>query len=292
MKFSSSIVDTLTAAVRRSSDDEDEAVLPLELGGDRLDQRIVHVIVLDLMADRLDELEELVGIHLVVAGEQDVGEDVLVAFVEFVEIHAGLGREGDGSGPPVSHAAPVASGGHSVTEASAGPAAPDERAPLVVVVGSAARDLAEDDSRGWRLGGGVSYSALTTARLGLPTAAIVGVDTEASTAAELDLLREAGVDVHLVLLEHGPVFVNIERPEGRLQLCGDHSDPIPVAAVPDAWRSAPGWILAPVAAELPPAWAEVPARGRARGRRLAGAPARARGRPAGAPRGAAADPII
>ena len=130
-------------------------------------------------------------------------------------------------------------------------------APTVVVVGSAARDLADDDPRGWRLGGGVSYSALTTARLGLRTAAIVGVDAEASTAVELDLLREAGVEVHLVLLEHGPIFVNIERPEGRLQLCGDRSDPIPVAAVPAAWRSAPGWILAPVAAELPPAWADV-----------------------------------
>lgn len=131
--------------------------------------------------------------------------------------------------------------------------------PTVVVVGSASRDLAEDDPRGWRLGGGVSYSALTTARLGVPTAAIVGVDEAAATASEIDLLRAAGVDVHLVHLEHGPVFVNIERPEGRLQLCGDRSDPIPVADVPDAWRAAPGWILAPVAAELPPAWAEVPA---------------------------------
>jgi sugar/nucleoside kinase (ribokinase family) len=142
------------------------------------------------------------------------------------------------------------------TSAVAGRAAPS---PTVVVVGSAARDLADDDPRGWRLGGGVSYSALTTARLGLPTAAIIGVDELASTAAELDLLREAGVDVHLVLLEHGPVFVNIERPEGRFQRCGDHSDPVPVGSVPDAWRAAPGWILAPVAAELPPAWADVPA---------------------------------
>ncbi|HEY8987662.1 MAG TPA: hypothetical protein VIM39_01500, partial [Candidatus Limnocylindrales bacterium] len=131
--------------------------------------------------------------------------------------------------------------------------------PSVVVVGAAARDLAEDDPRGWRLGGGVSYSALTTARLGLPTGAIVGVDEEASTASELDLLREAGVDVRLVPLEHGPVFVNIERAEGRLQLCENHSDPLPVDAVPAAWRAAPGWILAPVAAELPPDWAGVPA---------------------------------
>jgi sugar/nucleoside kinase (ribokinase family) len=149
-----------------------------------------------------------------------------------------------------------------VTERATEPARPADTpaaVPTVVVVGSAARDLTDQDPRGWRLGGGVSYSALTTARLGLPTAAIVGVDAEAATASELDLLREAGVDVHLVRLEHGPVFVNIERPEGRLQLCGDRSDPVPVSAVPDAWRAAPGWILAPVAAELPPDWADVPA---------------------------------
>ena len=134
----------------------------------------------------------------------------------------------------------------------------DDRVPDVVVVGSAARDLTADDSRGWRLGGGVSYSALTTARLGLRTAALVGVDAEAADAHELDLLRDTGVDVRLVRLEHGPIFENIERPEGRLQLCGGRSDPVPVTAVPPPWHDSPGWILAPVAAELPDGWADVP----------------------------------
>jgi sugar/nucleoside kinase (ribokinase family) len=132
--------------------------------------------------------------------------------------------------------------------------------PAVVVVGAAARDLVDDDPRGWRLGGGVSYSALVTARLGLPTAALVGVDALAARAPELDLLRQAGVDVRLVELEHGPVFVNIERPEGRHQLCEDRSDPVPVDAVPAEWRATRGWILAPVAAELPADWASLPAR--------------------------------
>ena len=49
--------------------------------------------------------------------------------------------------------------------------------------------------RGWRLGGGVTYAALTTARLGLRTAAVVGVDREASRAHELDAMRDAGVDI-------------------------------------------------------------------------------------------------
>ena len=56
-------------------------------------------------------------------------------------------------------------------------------APEVVVVGAASRDVAADDPRGWRLGGGVTYSALTTARLGLRTAALVGVDGAADGVA-------------------------------------------------------------------------------------------------------------
>ena len=39
------------------------------------------------------------------------------------------------------------------------------RAPDVVVVGSATRDLSEDDPRGWMLGGGVTFGALALASL-------------------------------------------------------------------------------------------------------------------------------
>ena len=84
----------------------------------------------------------------------------------------------------------------------------------VVHVGSAARDIAPDDPRGWRLGGGVTYAALTTARLGLRTAAVVGVDREASAAHELDAMRDAGGDVLAVDLTEGPIFHNIETPQG------------------------------------------------------------------------------
>jgi sugar/nucleoside kinase (ribokinase family) len=130
--------------------------------------------------------------------------------------------------------------------------------PSVLIAGAACRDIVEGDPRGWRLGGGVSYSALTVARLGLPTRAIVGVDEEATTAHELDLLRDAGVDLRLVPLRIGPVFVNIERPEGRLQVAHQPSDPLPVDAIPDEWRDSRGWLLAPVADELPDAWAGIP----------------------------------
>jgi sugar/nucleoside kinase (ribokinase family) len=134
-------------------------------------------------------------------------------------------------------------------------------APAVVVVGAASRDLDPSDPRGWRLGGGVSYGSLTLARLGLSTGAVVGVDGPAGAAWELDLLRAAGVEVVLAPLARGPVFLNVEGPEGRVQRCVERSDPVPVQAMPPTWRDAPTWMFAPVAAELPESWAAIPPSG-------------------------------
>jgi sugar/nucleoside kinase (ribokinase family) len=130
--------------------------------------------------------------------------------------------------------------------------------PWVVVVGSASRDLVDDDPRGWRLGGGVSYSALALARLGVPVRALIGVDAVAADASELELLRQAGADVELVALRRGPVFVNVETTQGRVQESREVSDPVPVDALPLAWAQASGWLFAPVAAEIPDGWAGVP----------------------------------
>jgi sugar/nucleoside kinase (ribokinase family) len=127
----------------------------------------------------------------------------------------------------------------------------------VVHVGSACRDVVPDDPRGWRLGGGVTYASLTTARLGLRTAAIVGVDAEAATASELDLLREAGVRLQLVPLAEGPVFHNRETPAGRIQTSVATGVPLPIPDIPEAWRRAPGWSIVPVAGEVPDEWAGV-----------------------------------
>lgn len=127
----------------------------------------------------------------------------------------------------------------------------------VVHVGSASRDLADDDPRGWRLGGGASYSALTTARLGLRTAALIGVDAEAGRAAELDLLRDAGVELRLVPIAEGPVFRNRETPAGRVQDCRSVGEPLPVGALPSRWRSTAALSLVPVAGELDDSWAHV-----------------------------------
>lgn len=130
-----------------------------------------------------------------------------------------------------------------------------ERTIDVVHVGSASRDLTRDDPRGWRLGGGASYSALTTARLGLRTAAVVGVDPAAASASELDLLRQAGVELLLVGLQEGPVFLNRETPAGRVQTCLAPGQRLPIQRLPASWHAARAWSLVPVAGELGDAWA-------------------------------------
>lgn len=115
----------------------------------------------------------------------------------------------------------------------------------VVHVGSASRDIAPDDPRGWRLGGGVTYAALATARLGIATAAVIGVDAAASRAHELDALHAAGVDVLAIELAEGPVFHNLETPAGRRQTAIAVGTPLEPVAVPDSWRRARGWSFTP-----------------------------------------------
>jgi len=130
------------------------------------------------------------------------------------------------------------------------------RAVEVVHVGSACRDIASDDPRGWRLGGGVTYAALTTARLGLRTAAVVGVDPLAATAPELDALRDAGVDILAVALPEGPIFHNIETPQGRVQIAMAAGIPVRPVPLPDSWLRSRAWSLVPVADEVSDDWVE------------------------------------
>lgn len=130
--------------------------------------------------------------------------------------------------------------------------------PDIVVVGSATRDLNEADARGWLLGGGVTFCALALARLGLRTGVVLGLDVTAREAIELELLRGAGIEIVRVPLDRGPVFRNVETLSGRVQTCLSLSDPIPVEVLPQAWRQARAWLFAPIASELPDAWASVP----------------------------------
>ena len=84
----------------------------------------------------------------------------------------------------------------------------------VVHVGSASRDLTRDDPRGWRLGGGVTYAALTTARLGLRTAALIGVDDDGAlgTTSSTCCATRASSSFSSASRE-APVFDNQETPD-------------------------------------------------------------------------------
>ena len=72
----------------------------------------------------------------------------------------------------------------------------------------------------------MTYAALTTARLGLRTAALIGADAIAAQARELDELREAGVLVSILDVARSPVFHNLETPEGRRQTCLEPGTPL------------------------------------------------------------------
>jgi sugar/nucleoside kinase (ribokinase family) len=135
--------------------------------------------------------------------------------------------------------------------------APSPGVPDVVVVGSASRDVTADDPRGWRLGGGATYCSLTLARLRVRVGVILGVDQEAATAWELGLLTDAGADVRPIRLARGPVFENIEKDGHRRQRWLSESDAVPISALPESWRAARGWLLVPVAAEVPDEWSAV-----------------------------------
>jgi sugar/nucleoside kinase (ribokinase family) len=124
----------------------------------------------------------------------------------------------------------------------------------VVHVGNVCRDIDPADPRGWRLGGGVAYAALTSARLGHRSAALVGADGIAARAGELDLLRTAGVSIQLIPLVQGPVFENLETPHGRVQTCVEPGELLPVVGLNPAWMAAPAWMLVPVAGETGPGW--------------------------------------
>lgn len=127
----------------------------------------------------------------------------------------------------------------------------------VLHVGSASRDVTDRDPRGWRLGGGVTFAALTTARLGLRTAAVVGADPLAASAEELDRLRDAGVELLVVPLTESPAFRNVEARAGRTQTCLAPGHPLPIVDLPAAWAAATAWSLVPVAGEIGEEWASV-----------------------------------
>lgn len=129
----------------------------------------------------------------------------------------------------------------------------------LLVVGHASRDLVADDPRGWRLGGAAAYVSLGAARLGMRSRAVIGTDRLGAASPELDLLRHAGVDVHVVVLPSAPVLRNVETPRGRRQECLAIGRPLVPHDVPVAWRESETWALVPILGEIAGGpWAALP----------------------------------
>ncbi len=117
--------------------------------------------------------------------------------------------------------------------------------PDFLAIGHVTRDLLPDGS--WRLGGTVTYAALTAARLGLRAAMV--------TSAPADVLAALDVVLPDIPLSVGPsaeatTFENTYTSQGRQQYLRGRAAPLTISAVPTAWRDAPIVLLGPVAQEI------------------------------------------
>lgn len=128
--------------------------------------------------------------------------------------------------------------------------APDGGSPDLLLIGPAARDLLPDG--GWRLGGTVTYAALTASRLGLRPA-VVTSGPENVVAA----LRETlpGVPIAALVCDEATTFENVYIGGSRRQYLRGRAARLTLAAVPEAWRAAPNVLLAPLARDVDPSLA-------------------------------------
>jgi sugar/nucleoside kinase (ribokinase family) len=133
-----------------------------------------------------------------------------------------------------------------------------------LAVGNLTRDTTPD---GFRLGGTVSFAAVTAQRLGwrpgiLTRASMDGLEPrqparpgEAVRTTGLPGTPLAGIPIHV---EPSPVtttFTNIYGPEGRTQYITAVANPVTPDGLPSEWANAPAVLLGSIARELPPHWA-------------------------------------
>ena len=127
----------------------------------------------------------------------------------------------------------------------------------VVHIGSAARDIAPDDPRGWRLGGGVTYAALTTARLGLRTAAVVGVDPEARRPRSSTRCVTQASTSSRSSYRKGRYSTTSRRPRAAARYRWRRVCPSDRWRCRSSWMESRSWSLVPVANEVPDGWVDV-----------------------------------
>lgn len=122
-----------------------------------------------------------------------------------------------------------------------------EEPPQFLAIGHVARDLLPDG--GWRLGGTVTFAALTAHRLGLRAAIVTSASPDV-----LEALRAAlpGVPIAARPAPTSTTFENIYSDTGRRQYLRASALPLTLEDVPSAWRDAPLVLLGPIAREVDP----------------------------------------
>lgn len=117
--------------------------------------------------------------------------------------------------------------------------------PDFLAIGHVTRDLLPDGS--WRLGGTVTFAALTAARLGLRPAIVTSAPPD--VVAALDAILP-DIPLSIIPSDDATTFENIYSTAGRKQYLRGRAAPLTVDAVPPAWQEAPVVLLAPLAQEV------------------------------------------
>ncbi len=116
-----------------------------------------------------------------------------------------------------------------------------------LILGHVAEDITPS---GTRLGGTVSYSALTARAMGMS----VGIVTSVGEDAPLKALD--GIQIVNIPTERSTIFENVYTEHGRKQTLHHQATLIEFEHIPHAWRNAPIVHLAPIAQELNASLAE------------------------------------
>ncbi len=117
--------------------------------------------------------------------------------------------------------------------------------PDFLAIGHVTRDLLPDG--GWRLGGTVTFAALTAVRLGLRAAIVTSAPPDVLAALDAVL---PDIPLSAIPTDEATTFENIYTPRGRQQFLRARATPLALAAIPAAWRDAPIVLLGPLAQEI------------------------------------------
>ena len=133
-----------------------------------------------------------------------------------------------------------------------------------LTIGHMTHDLIPD---GFRLGGTVSFAAVTARRLGwqpgiLTRVAPDGLFDGPTPTRAIDITGPAdsplaGIPIHLLPSTVSTTFMNLYRDGRRTQVIAARPGPVTPDDLPDAWADVPVVLLGPLDCEVPPSWTEV-----------------------------------